>query len=45
MEGYLQDIFDFERVRYFTVEEMAEDVWSLARQRRDTISRLMPQRC
>lgn len=44
VEGYLQDIFNFDCVRYVTVEEMAEDVWSLARQRRDTIARLMPLR-
>jgi hypothetical protein len=44
VEGYLQDIFDFERVRYVTVEEMAEDVWSLARQRIDTVARQMPRR-
>lgn len=44
MEGFLQDIFNFERVRYITVEEMAEDVWALARQRLDTISRQMPAR-
>ena len=44
MEGYLQDIFNFERVRYVTVEEMAEDVWALARQRRETITRHMPCR-
>ena len=44
VEGYLQDIFDFERVHYVTVEEMAEDVWSLARQRIDTVARQMPRR-
>jgi hypothetical protein len=40
----LQDIFDFERVRYVTVEEMAEDVWALARQRIDTVTHQMPRR-
>ena len=44
VEGYLQDIFDFERVRYVTVEDMAEDVWALARQRIDTVNRQMPRR-
>ncbi len=44
VEGYLQDVFNFERVRYVTVEEMAEDVWTLARQRRETITRQMPRR-
>lgn len=44
VEGYLRDIFDFERVRYLTVEEMAEDVWALAKERREAISRQMPTR-
>ncbi|XP_057381475.1 mitoguardin-like [Daphnia carinata] len=44
VEGYLRDIFDFERVRYLTVEEMAEDVWALAKERREAITRQMPRR-
>ena len=41
MEGYLQDIFNIDKVRYVTVEDMAADMWNLARQRRDAITRFM----
>ena len=36
--GFLQDVFNFSRVRYSSVEDMAADVWILARQRREAIA-------
>ena len=41
VEGFLRDIFDFERVRYTTVEDMATDMWALAVQRRQAITKFM----
>ena len=41
MEGFLRDIFDFERVRYTTVEDMSQDMWELAVQRRQAITKFM----
>lgn len=35
--NYVVDIFSFDRVRYTTVEELAEDVWQFTLKRADLV--------